>query len=238
MLALKHVLSNLWDFIFFTFPPWSSHLMANVNIEWNLLSYNQIVLSNGMVVLKSVGHIVRSSGQSLDLMACKWSPSLLFLGICSFFWSLSVYYYLLLFHSPHIMPNSLQPHGLPRLPCPSLSSRVYSNSRPLNQWCHTTISSSVIPFSSRLPSFPASGSLLMSQFFTSGGQTIETSASASVLPVNIQDWFPLGWTGWISLQSKGLSRVFTSSTIQKHQFFPTQPSSAFFFFFHSAFFMV
>ena len=95
-------------------------------------------------------------------------------------------------------------HGLQhtRLPCPSPSPRVCSNSWPLNQWCHPTISSSVIPFSSHLQSFPASGSFPMSQFFTSGGQSIVASASASVLPVNIQDWFPLGWTGWISLLSK------------------------------------
>ena len=94
-------------------------------------------------------------------------------------------------------------------------------SRPLSQWCHPTISSSVVPFSSHLQSFPAPGSFQMSQFFTSGGQSIGVSASAWVLPMNIQDWFPLGWTGWISLQSKGLSRVFSSTKVQKHQFFGT-----------------
>ena len=99
-----------------------------------------------------------------------------------------------------------------------------SNSCPSSQWCHPTISSSVVPFSSCLHSFPASGSFLMSQFFTSGGQNIGTSASASVLPMNIQGWFPLGWTGLIFLQSKGLSRVFSSITGQKNQFFGTQPS--------------
>ena len=92
-------------------------------------------------------------------------------------------------------------------------------------WCHPTISSSVIPFSSRLQSFPASGSFQMCQFFASGGQSIEVSASASILPMNIQDWFPLGLTGWISLQSKGLSRVFSNTTVKKHQFFGTQLSS-------------
>ena len=111
-------------------------------------------------------------------------------------------------------------HG--RLPCPSLSPRTCSNSCPLSQWCHPTISSSVIPFSSHLQSFPASGSFPMNQFFPSGGQSI--GALASFLPMNIQDWFPLGWTGWISLQSKGLSRVFSSTTVQKHQFFGTQRS--------------
>ena len=102
--------------------------------------------------------------------------------------------------------------------------RVYSNSCPWNQWCHPTISSSVVPFSSRLQSFPASGSFQMSQFFTSGSQNIGVSASASVLPMNIQDWFPLGWTGWLSLQSKGLSGVFSTTTVQKHQFFSAQLS--------------
>jgi len=114
------------------------------------------------------------------------------------------------------MSNSLQPHGLQhaRLPCPSPTPGVYSNSCPLSQWCHPTISPTVIPFSSCLQSFPASGSFPMSQFFVSGGQSIGVSASASVLPMNIQDWFPLGWTGLISLQSKGLSRVFSNSTVQ------------------------
>ena len=100
--------------------------------------------------------------------------------------------------------------------------RAYSNPYPLSQWCHTTISSSVISFSSCLQSFPASGSFPMSQFFASGGQNIGVSASASVLPKNTQDWSSLGWTGWISLQSKGLSRLFSNTTVQKHQFFGTQ----------------
>ena len=120
-----------------------------------------------------------------------------------------------------VMSNSLQPYGLKHIrpPCPSPTPRVYSNSCPLSRWCHPTISSFVIPFSSRLQSFPASGSFQMSQFFASGGQSIGVSASASVLLVNIQDWFPLGWTGWISLQSKGLSGLFSNTTVQKHQFF-------------------
>ena len=121
---------------------------------------------------------------------------------------------------------TLQPQWLQhaRLPCPSPTPGVYSNSCSLSRWCHPVISSSVIPFSSRLPSFPASGSFQMNQFFASGGQSIGVSASASVLPINIQDWFPLGWTGWISLQSKGLSRVFSNTTVQKHQFFNAQLS--------------
>ena len=101
---------------------------------------------------------------------------------------------------------------------------VHSNSCPLSQWCHPTISSSVTSFSSRLQSFPASGSFPVSQFFASGGQSIGVSASASVLPMNIQDWFPLGWTCWISLQSNGLSRVFSNTTVQKHQFLGAQLS--------------
>ena len=125
------------------------------------------------------------------------------------------------------MSNSLWLHGLQhaRPPCPSPTSGVYPNSWPLNQWCHPTISSSVVPFSSHLQSFPATGSFLMSQFFASGGQSIGVSASASVLPMNIQNWFPLGWTGWMSLLSKGLSRVFSNTTVQKHQFFGAQLSS-------------
>jgi len=122
--------------------------------------------------------------------------------------------------------DSLRPHELQhtRLPCPSPIPRACSNSCPLSLWCHPTISSSVIPFSSCLQSLPASGSFPMSQFFTLEGQRIEVSSSASVLPMNIQDWFPLGWTGWISLQSKGLSRVFSNTTVQKHQFFHAQLS--------------
>ena len=122
--------------------------------------------------------------------------------------------------------DSLRPHGLQhaRPPCPSPTPGVHSNSCPSSKWCHPAISSSVIPFSSCPQSLPASGSFPMSQLFPWGGQSIGVSASASVLPVNTQDW-SLGWTGWISLQSKGLSRVFSNTTVQKHQFFGTQLSS-------------
>ena len=125
-----------------------------------------------------------------------------------------------------VMSNSLWPHTLQhaRLPCPPPTPRTYSNSCPSSQWCHPAISSSVVPFSC-LQSFPASGSFQMSQFFTSGDQSIGVSASTSVLPMNIQDCSPLGWTGWISFQPKGLSRVFSNTTVQKHQFFGPQPSS-------------
>ena len=133
--------------------------------------------------------------------------------------------------SRSVMSDSLQPHGLQhaRLPYQSPTPGACSNSCPLSQWCHPTISSSVILFSC-LESFPASGSFPMSQFFASGSQSTGVSASASVLPNSFwifqySDWFPLGWTGWISLQSKGLSRVFTNTPVQKHQFFGAQPSS-------------
>ena len=124
------------------------------------------------------------------------------------------------------MSNSLWPHGLQhtRLPCPLPISRACSNSCPSSQWFHPIISSSVIPFSFCLQSFPASGTFQVSQLFASCGQSIGVSASTLVLPMNIKDWFPLRWTGWISLQSKGLSSVFSNTTVQKHQFFDAQIS--------------
>ena len=126
-----------------------------------------------------------------------------------------------------VISNSLKPHELQhtRPPCPLPTPGVHPNPCPLNQWCHPTISSSVIPFSSCPQSFPASGSFQISQLFASGGQSIRVSASASFLPMNTQDWSLLGWTGWISLQSKGLSRFFSNTTVQKHQFFCAQLSS-------------
>ena len=129
--------------------------------------------------------------------------------------------------SHSVMSDTLWPHESQHAspPCPSPTPRVYANSRPSSQWCHATISSFVIPFSFCPQSFPASGSFQMSQLFASGGQSIGVSASTSVLPMNTQDWSPLGWTRWISLQSKGLSRVFSNTTVQKHQFFGTQLSS-------------
>ena len=129
--------------------------------------------------------------------------------------------------SHSVVSDSLRPHELQhtRPPRPSPTPGVHSDSCPLSQWCHPDISFSVIPFSSCLQSFSASGAFQISQFFISGGQSIRVSASTSVFPMNIQDWLPLGWTGWISLQSKGLSRVFSDTTDQKHQFFSAQPSS-------------
>ena len=124
-----------------------------------------------------------------------------------------------------VMSVSLRPHGLQhaRLPCPSTTPGAYSNSCPSSRWCHSTILSSIIS-SSCFQFFPALRSFTMRQFFTSDGQSFDVSASALVLPMNIQGWFALGWTGWISLQSKRLTRVFSNTTVQKHQFFSTQLS--------------
>ena len=126
-----------------------------------------------------------------------------------------------------IVSELLQPYELQhaRLPCPSPTPKVHSNSYPVSRWCHAAISSSLVPFFSCPQSLPASESFPMSQLFVWGGQSIGVSALASVLPKNTQDWSPLEWTDWISLQSKGLSRVFSNTTVQKHQFFSAQPSS-------------
>ena len=138
------------------------------------------------------------------------------------YWSISSVQF-----SCSVVSNSLRPHESQhtRPPCPSPTPRVYSNPYPSSWWCPPTISSSVIPFSSCPQSLPASGSFPMSQLFSWGGQSNGVSASASVLPMNIQDWSPLGWIGWISLQSNGLSRVFSNTIVQKHQFFSTQSNS-------------
>ena len=130
-------------------------------------------------------------------------------------------------HLDSFVSNSLQPHESQhaRPPCPSPTPRVHSNSSPSSRWCHPAISSSVVPFSSCPQSLPASESFPVSQLFTWGGHSIGVSALASVLPMKTQDWSPLGWTGWISLQSKGLSRVFSNTIVQKHQFFGVQLSS-------------
>ena len=146
-----------------------------------------------------------------------WKAELIFLN------KFSVVEKITLQFSCSVMSSSLWPHGLQhaRLPCPSPTPRAYSM---MSRWCHPTISSSVIPFSSCPQPFPASGSFPLSQFFASGGQSIGVSPLASVLLMNIQDWFPLGWTGWISLQSKGLSNVFYNTTVQKHQLFGAQLS--------------
>ena len=146
---------------------------------------------------------------------CLFIKELMFISISWFQFSRSV------------VSNSLRPHESQqtRPPCPSPTHGVHSDSHPSSQWCHPAISSSVVPFSSYPQSLPASESFSMSQLFACGGQSTGVSALASFLPKNTQDWSPLEWTGWISLQSKGLSRVFSNTTVQKHQFFSTQLSS-------------
>ena len=156
--------------------------------------------------------------KSIDTITCLWYCSQDPLG---FFMEKLLYQFSSLQFSHSVVSDSLQPHKLhhARPPCLSPTPRVYPNSCPLSWWCHPTISSSVVPFSSYPQSFPASGSFKMSKPFASSGQSIGAS---SILPMNTQDWSPLGWTGWISLQSKGLSRVFSNNTVQKHQFFSTR----------------
>ena len=150
----------------------------------------------------------------------------LFIYIHNGYCSVVLFFFFAMLFNHSVMSDSLQHRRLQhsRLSCPSLSLGVCSNSCSLSQWCYPIISSSVIPFSSWSQSFSTSGSFPMSRLFTSGDLNIGTSASASVLPMNIQDWFPLGWIDWISLKSKGLSRVFSSTTVWKHQFFCAQPS--------------
>ena len=155
---------------------------------------------------------------------CKSGKEKQTLYINAYKWNLEKWYSSIHF-SHSVMSNSLWPidRSTPGLPVHQ-QLPVYPDSCPLSPWCHPTISSSLVPFSSCLQSFPAWGSFLMSQLFTLGSQSIGVSSAASVLPMNIQDRFPLGWTGWISLESKGLSRVFSNTTVQKHQFFGTQLS--------------
>ena len=182
----------------------------------HLQGWNHYNLSHVMGLL-SLQRRVSIKKASLIPMVMKWKY---FCNVISKRWISSV-------QSSHsVMSGSLQPHEPQhtRLPCPSPTTGVHPNPCPLSRWCHPTISSSVVPFSSCTQSFPASGSCPASQLFASGGQSIGVSASTSVFPMNTQDWSPLGWTGWISLQSKGLLRVFSNTTVQKHQFFGAQLS--------------
>ena len=172
--------------------------------------------------------MVAGEGQKMDLtdileVELSWFADESDMGLLKGRWSR---WFCSILFSHSVMSDSLWPHGLQhtRPPCPSPAPGVYSNSCPLSQWCHPTISSSVIPFSSCLQSFPVLGSFPMSQLFTSSNQSIGVSASGLVLPMNTQDWSPLGWNGLISLQSKGLSRVFSNTTVQRHQFFGIQLS--------------
>ena len=181
----------------------------------SVMPFNHLILCCPLLLLPSIFPSIRVCSNE-SVLCIRWPMYWSFsFSISSVKFSLSVMY------------NSLRPHGLQhtRLPCPSPNPRVYPNSCPLSWWCHPTTSSSVIPFSSCHQSFPESGSFQRSQFFTSGGQSIGVSASASVLPMNIHSWFLLWLTSLISLQSKGLSRVFSNTTVQKHQFFSAQFSS-------------
>ena len=189
-----------------------------------MLNLGKLYTLEHISTLSSWNHTVKKRALLQSISSCattKLAAETSFLGSYP-----SAFLPMLLFFSRSVMSDSLRPHRLrpARLPCSSPTPGVYSNSCPLSRWYHPTISSSVVPFSSCLQSFPASGSLQMSQLFTSGGQRIRVSASASVLPMNTQDWSPLGWTGWISLQSKGLSRIFPNTTVQKQQFFGAQLS--------------
>ena len=188
----------------------SGRLVRIVNTMWSGASWFWITMADCHIIR----NILKTSCQIETLLKLK----------CMSLFSINYIKKQAVQFSHSVVSDSLWPHGLQhtRPPCPSQTPRAYSNSCPLSWWCHPTISSSVVPFSSHLQSFPASESFPRSQFFVSGGQSIGVSASASILPMNIQDWFPLGWTGWISLQSKGLSRVFSNTTVQKHQFFGAQ----------------
>ena len=166
----------------------------------------------------SWGFAVSTASTCACLWGLTWTPKYSYTGIRCPFSSVQF--------SRSVVSDSLQPHELQhaRPPCPSPTHGVNSDSRPSSQWCHPAISSSVVPFSSCPQSLPASQSFPMSQLFPWGGQSTGVSALASFLPKNTQGWSPLEWTGWISLQSKGLSRVFSNTTVQKHQFFGAQPS--------------
>ena len=183
----------------------SSPWIPNPHLQYSLLSLGedgmqcQVFSHFGWVNWVFLGHF-----HEYILLKCVWFFSCVFSQFSS-----------------SVVSDSLRPHERQhaRPPCPSPIPRVYPNSCPLSWWCHPTISSSVVPLSSFPQSFQASGSFQISQFFTSGSQSIGVSASTSVLPMKTQDWSPLGWTGWISLESKGLTRVFSNTTVQKHQFF-------------------
>ena len=211
----------------------SQQLSLNCNASTNILGWSSLsslpssVFSNHFFPLFSVSHFVLSLWNYTFLFSFILNILAIVLSSCLLNrppFSSQIHSYQYQF-SCLVLSDSLQPHGLQHIrpPCPSPTPRIYSNSCTLSWWYHPTISSSAIPFSSSLQSSPAAGSFPMSQLFTSG-QRIGVSASASDRPMNIQDWFPLGWTGWIALQSKGLSRVFSDTTIQKHQFFSFQHS--------------
>ena len=193
------------------------------NINWFILGLVYIIWSVTRYYILYKMYRLKIPSQIISV-CCSFHSSHAFLY--PFFLFSKIQFSLVQF-SRSVVSKSLRPHELQhtRPPCPSPTPGVYPNRCPLSRSCHPTISSFVMPFSSRLQPFPATRSLQMSLFFTWGGQSIGVSASASVLPMNTQDWSPLGWTGWISLQSKGLSGVFSNTTVQKHQFFGAQLSS-------------
>ena len=217
--------------------PWTAACQVSLSFtnSWGLLKSiesvmpsNHLILSRPLLFLPSIFPSIRVFSKE-SVLCIKWlkyqsfsfsiSPSSGYSGLISF-----RMYWLDLLAVPGTLKNLLQHHSLKVSILWHSAFFIVQLSHPLIRWCHSTISSSVVPFSSCPQSFPASGSFPISQLFTSGGQSIGASASASVLPMNIQDWFPLGWTGWLSLQSKGLSRVFSNTTVQKYQFFGTQLS--------------
>ena len=214
---------SLWQLLFLQ----NTGSKASVVVAPGLQSTGSVVVAHGLSWLLAC---VIFPGQGSNPCLLYWQVDSLPLGYQGspkylFFLKYSWFIVLCSVQFSHsVVSDSLWPHELQhdRLSCPSPSPGVHPNSCPLSRWCHPTILSSVIPFSSCLQSFPASGSFQMSQFFASGGQSIGVSTLTSVLPMNTQDWSPLGWTGWISLQSKGLSRVLSNTTVQKHQLFSTQ----------------
>ena len=217
-MTLKHSWSKIfWLCLIILCPQWldwaskCSYIMLRENIDFTFIFFDD----RGPVLY------IRLTGDYIHL----WNGVCICAYVCVCIWYVNCFQGHFQF-SHSVMSDSSQPHGPQHtsFPCPSPTPRACSKSCPLSQWCHQTISSSVIPFSSCFQSFPESESFPVSQFFASGGQSIGNSASASVLPVNIQDWFPLGGTGWIFFQSKGHSRVFSNTTVQKHQFFSTQLS--------------
>ena len=202
-----------------------SHHIRDLQPTWYILLDSVFILytmwwSHGSLIFTSTCFfcfVFNWQGYIQETHKLVWSSKWTMTSAFLYFYKL---YMLSVQFSHSVMSDSLRLHEPQhaRPPYPSPTARVYTNPCPLSQWCHPTISSSVIPFSSCPQSFPASRSFQMSQLFASGGQSIGVSASASVLPMNTQDRYPLGWTGWISLQSKGLSRVFSNTTVQKHQF--------------------
>ena len=200
----------------------SQHSVYSVN-EW--MSLKQVSRPLWRIDTALESHLLCEllGERERDFISCADTKSSVLSMLC---WKPSQWLFSSIQFSRSVMSDSLGPHGLQhtRSPCSSPAPRIYPNSCPLSQWYHPTISSSVIPFSSHLQSLPASGSFPMSQFYRAGGQSIGVIASASIFPMNIQDWFPLGWAGWVFFLSKGLSRVISNTTVQKHQLFAAQLS--------------